>query len=504
MSNNSYKHGLGIISTLIILLGSGGCGNTYFYRVSDDLLAQKARTSYSEADFKSVIGSERVAVANFSAREQTLVNRNQRTLRDRELIGLLTGSNSWDQFQKFIEGRYDDLFGSDCNQGQCVSNKYPKIKGNIDLLKFADKHLEPLRREYALFTNGTVNLQCPVAQIQRPRDEQVALINRFNNFSEACRDLQKATNNLQELADPESKLGKISLKLINIEREMEAQKNFLDTAKKKYLDALNALKASKEKGPLDDTLNQAVKELETVGDLETSVLTNDYILKGLADAGKLEKIKEQKKLIDDLIQALKGNAPENAEPALALVTAFSGEKKEQSTNAMPLVSTLILQAEFLRLEGKRLEKNIARAQERIALYKKQRDAMYDETLYLYEASSSLENFNKDTSCVKKATVYQSFVSSSSDCRLALARALSNYSHAITLGRIEQEIIDYQLIAQGHDAVLDSSEIAFAQTDNLIKISIEQLAVIYAGGIKPEDIAAVAQALGVAAIAVGVY
>lgn len=89
------------------------------------------------------------------------------------------------------------------------------------------------------------------------------------------------------------------------------------------------------------------------------------------------------------------------------------------------------------------------------------------------------------------------------CRHLIAQRLISVLNAMTFGEAQQEQLDYQLIALGHDAALDSSEVAINQVDTLIRLPMTQLSKAYGSGITPQQLGNLINALGLGAIAVGV-
>jgi len=89
------------------------------------------------------------------------------------------------------------------------------------------------------------------------------------------------------------------------------------------------------------------------------------------------------------------------------------------------------------------------------------------------------------------------------CRELMVSALLRYANSWTLGRFVQEEMDYRVIGLRHLAVIDQSEVAFAQWENVLSVPIGQLVEYHSGGIRPEDVANLINALGLGAIGYGV-
>ncbi len=73
-----------------------------------------------------------------------------------------------------------------------------------------------------------------------------------------------------------------------------------------------------------------------------------------------------------------------------------------------------------------------------------------------------------------------------------------YANSWSIGRLSQEEIDYKILGLRHIAVLDNSENALAQWENLISIPVSQLVALHGSGITPDEIARFISALGTTA------
>lgn len=486
----------------------GGCAGTRLYRASEDASAQKAKNAIVAADLKNALAPERIALQEFKKREQEAVRRDQIGIRDLKLIALLSATDKehgWDFLQTEIEKRYDELINGTSKEGVEIQTK-------VGLVEVAQSTLDPHIRTYLMASEGKVKLQCrdPLPESQRPPD-RTDLAFTYYPFVDACKAYIEAGKNLDALQQKGGMLQVVATKIKEIERDQALFEENLFIAKKVYADALSASKAAKpEDGKIEGlaaSLKKSFDGLATTS--EFNALANDKILSRLLDEGKLEQVKKKKAAIDEVIQALQGNVDAEAKPALKRLSAISGLEKVLTAEPAPPVSALILQAEFLRLEASGIEKHVTRAKEKIALYMKKRATILDEIIFLNEATKAFDAFQalktlkNKKECPEKTTIHENFLSATKECRLHLAQGLSGFVNAMTFGKTEQELIDYQMIELGHDAALDDSETALVQTDNLIRVPLEQLAKIYSDGFKPEDLSNVIHALGLSAIAVRV-
>jgi hypothetical protein len=205
--------------------------------------------------------------------------------------------------------------------------------------------------------------------------------------------------------------------------------------------------------------------------------------------------------LESLIQSFDAEAAASGTTtAQERLTALRNLSDALSAPTMTPLTALILQSEHLRLEAGGIERHVARANERVALLRKKQASMVDEVRFLNSAQKALTDFSGAGRCAKQGSLYDTFLSTTANCRFLLAQALSDYVNAATFGKTEQELIDYQLIAQGHEAALDESETALAQTDNLMRVPASQLAKAYGGGLKSDEISNLVNALGLGAIA----
>jgi hypothetical protein len=473
-----------------------GCAGTRLYRASDDAVAQKAKNAIIAADLKSALAPERLALKEFNKREQEVVKRDQIGIRDLKLLAFLSGTNeesSWGTLRAEIRARYKLLIGD---------TKGKDIETQVRLAEDARRKLEPQIQNYFLATQGKIKLQCiePLPISQQPKPEELELKLSYDVFKDTCTAHIEARKKLDALLLRKGALADLLKRIEKIESEKALLEKTSNKSNENYSDALKESKDAKpEEGKLAIKLKVKFDELISIPKLDA--LANDNILGGLLEEGKLEQVKQNKAAIDEVIQSLKGNVTADSTPALKRLAAIS--RFEQALTADPAqpLSALILQAEYLRLEADNIEKRISRGKEKISLLKKKRDAMVDEIMFLNEATNSLDTFEKE--CPKKPVLYDSFRLATPNCRFLIAQGLSGYVNAVTFGKTEQELIDYQIIELGHDAALDDSETAIAQTDTSIRVPIESLAKIYSEGIKPEDLSNLIHALGLSAIAVRV-
>jgi hypothetical protein len=476
---------------------ASGCANTRLYNAADDALAKKAGDAVAAADLKSALVPERAAMQELSKREQEAVRRDQLGLRDRKVAAILSATKTefgWDFLDSELAGRQRVLAGS--------LEAARAIETAILQRDDAAAKLVLLRQNYLVLTRGRVSLSCPVSASQRPEaGSELAMAMR--PFENACTAFQKAATDLQA-ALSQGAIGGLTANIAEVDgarAEFELQ---LAASKSAYQQALAQSKA-KDQADKRSTLDTLKAKFDGLLNIpKPPALLGDKVLAKLTESAKLEKVLAERQALEDLIQAFDGQLPAqgatSAQERLAALRSLADASN--SPAALPLTA-LILQAEHLRLEAAGIDRSVSRAKERIALLRKKQAAMVEEVRSINSAQKAVADFSAASACGKRASLYDTFIATTPSCRFVLAQALSDYVNATTLGRVEQELIDYQLIAQGHEAALDESETALAQTDNLMRVPASQLAKAYGSGVRPEDISNLVNALGLGAIAVRV-
>jgi hypothetical protein len=318
------------------------------------------------------------------------------------------------------------------------------------------------------------------------------------------------------------------------ERNKAAYEAELKTAQAAYEDAKRGYDTA-VKGGQANQLNSLAGRVRTALDTLGSPLKSqnaeaaDKELKrlGVADLtlqGLVQALDERRRALTDLL----GPAPASETPTPATAAAGTSPGAATDTPAAPAgtplgraiaaslpsinaflskgqappVTALVLEAENLRLQSEGLKKRIAGADAQIALLMAERDAIRGEILWLSKAARSLDDLPR-ARCVMTGDLTADLQSLSPPCRESALRALIFYANSWNLGRVMEDQIRYMRIAARHAAVLDASDTALAQWQNLIAVPVSQLVAYHGSGIKTEDIAALLQALGVASIAAGV-
>ncbi|MGJ7538577.1 hypothetical protein [Variovorax sp. ZT5P30] len=488
--------GVAFAATMWMVVLSG-CSGVRLYRAGEDDVAKKAVTAIADADLKNALVPERVALKEFAKTEQEAVQRDQLARRDSRLVAWLSATSkdySWTSMQEHVTRRIDTLVGS---AGDSL-----RIEANVRLARESLDFLELEQQTYLAASKGML-LKCPTPSTQRPAPG-TELATSFRTFDNACKKHTTAIADLATaFASGGGELSRLAREIQEIKIAREDIAKAVTKAKQEYATALAATKAPSAGSDTSRALADLKAKFDKLGELPNAgKFSGDAVLSRLADAGALEQLKEKLRLIRELIASINGTKGAESQTATqkraAAVGALLGAL---TTEPAPPLTALLLQAEFLRQEAAGLELRIARADQKVELLGAKQASMQGELLFLNDVNKSLDQFSKQ--CPKVASLYESYRRANSNCKLLLARALAGYMNAATFGQTQQELLDYQLIALGHEIALDDSEVAFGQADSLIRLPVNQLSKAYGSGIKPEEIGNLVNAIGLGAIAVRV-
>jgi hypothetical protein len=266
--------------------------------------------------------------------------------------------------------------------------------------------------------------------------------------------------------------------------------NSITNAAKELTNALSQFDLSK--------VNGAANELEEIGfgDLRLS--------------GTITKLEQQKGAVMELIDLLieeKSNTnalkQSTGQPVLLFLAGLIPSLRKQLTDEHPNVGALLLKQQQFSMELEAVKRQLNHAQSRHQFLEDKRDCLVEELNYLipagYYASDLLTNINKVVSTQTNVLTFPAAIGHLDPNQSERAfDALLNYSLSWKLGRVGEELADYKVIAERHQAALDNSEIALMEWDNLIGVPLSQLVALLGSGIKVETIANLCNAIMVTA------
>lgn len=514
---------VGLVMTVLVI-GITGCAGAHLHHPDDEAAAKAAQKSFAEAELGKSLVAERANQANLLKRQLEVVKRDQSSLRDQKILAYIKANKkeySWDALIEDIDKRLTDLIGSPDNAA--------KITAELGNISDSVKQMALKRDQFSLRTGGKAVPECSVDGASKESAELASidsfLQNALNIFNEACKNYISAKKSLANALDSEKsilfktnqQLGQIADEQAELKKERKQNKDEYDSAVKAYKEASAV--------PVSGKIEEAAARLKAALDklakptAKLEKLADDPRFSALGLEGLVDKLSAHKAAVDTVISALQGDqGNSDAKPgpetqtALRIASLLSGFERRITTGKYPEVSILLLESEYLRLQLAAVEGRIARAKERVGLLEKKRDAMYAEVVNLgearkwFNAAYGVTPPNGKSECdITNSGLFVDFTAKSATprCKELVALTLVAYSNAWTFGRIPQEEMDYRLIASRHDSSLDASENALAQSENLIRIPIEQLVKLHSSGITAADIANIVNAVGLSAIAVRV-
>ena len=168
---------------------------------------------------------------------------------------------------------------------------------------------------------------------------------------------------------------------------------------------------------------------------------------------------------------------------------------------MPLAMPLLIRRniEQLKLEG--ATKEIALLETRVQLSAAITDALYLEAVQLWQASSKLGATGMIG--VLSVPVAKAFFSATEDQKEQLFYATAQYLDAINRLEAKWRKLEYQRIATFHEISLSYAEVNLKQWSSLIGSAVDQVAESAGDGIKPENVTALINSLGILWIGRGV-
>jgi hypothetical protein len=223
---------------------------------------------------------------------------------------------------------------------------------------------------------------------------------------------------------------------------------------------------------------------------------------GLCMEGTLAKVSEQQAAVSGILGFLADQTnslgqlvgiPTNSNRFVAgLLPAFKDAAKELTT---PRIGNLLLVQQQASVLIEEANRSISRADARLQMLTRKQDSLLREVVFLNIAQRRAAEVTNAPPADKALSAW--ITGLSPDKSRAAEEALVDYAISWSVGRVQEEEIDYGLIGLSHDTALDGTEIALMQWQNLIGIPLQQLVTYYGTGIKPETLAQVLSAVGIA-------
>ncbi|WP_374586485.1 hypothetical protein [Pseudoduganella sp.] len=492
---------------LLALAGLAGCGT--LHNAGNDRMAQGASKAFADAGIGKALEAERAALVKNQAERQALVKRSQLALRDASLALMVDGasvSSTWGSLESLAEQRIREIAGSAEVKLGAECGALSVARANLES---SAANVQQRRSQLAIMTSAIQDApefscarQPSVLPPHLAADPGLSAMVR--SYDDLCAAALKATQCISGLSAGDSGLLAAKRKeLAEIAQARESIATEVSNRRAQYKAALAAAdKQAATPGAaaqLAADLAQALEGLEKVQAKVASVKANP-VLSRLAEAGRLAALNEKKELLDGYIAALSGQGQGKGESSQAQhrVLLVAQLVNRASGKPAPPTAGILMEAELARQQAAAAQKRIERAAESERILRKQRDYLLDELGFLLDARASLAAAKP--ACTGKPLYVALNSGTANACSMHAAKALLSFSAAWTAGRVPTEQGDYLLLDQLELAALDESEAALLQTEAAVKAAMVQIVALHAGGIKPEDIAALAQALSLPVIA----
>ena len=491
-----------------------GCAGAHLYNKQNHETAQTAQTKFEEVNLGETLQGERARMTEILERELQVVRKHMLNTRDAELINIIGGTDkksSWGVLEKGINTRIVTLAQQDAE------------KINLTLLKIEEKEHQLSQQEESikLLVKGLTNkpkvtLSCtPGKIITEPPHE--GLTGLYEVYIKTCETLLEEQKKLQEFG---GKIGELVKTINNVEINLVKLKDDIKNKTNAYQSALSTFKAAKSKAPSDkveESTNKTAKN-NTQTDMVEELSRKLNMLGSVSDAGhalenlgfknfplmsKIVKLEEQRELVNTLLKDfVDDNAPApksewvaGADPARENFVGTLNVINKQLTTDLhyPKLSVLTLQNERLRLEIEGLKRRVSNDVARLALMKKQKASLLLELNSLTKSQAVIQEDPHLSSYCREMALNKAF-EDKLECREAIARVLLLYARSWSVGQVQQQEIDFMLTGLRHSAVLDHSEIALAQWENLIAVPVNQLVALHGSGITQEQLTRLGHAI----------
>jgi hypothetical protein len=494
-------------------LAASGCVGVHLYRKADHDLALKAQASFTDAKLTEMSTEERKRLDEMLQMELKASRRQLLATRDADLLAIVGETkNAWPNLADAIQARIEKLVGPRAAAAVIAAHNEADA---------AQDQLARTANAYgALRAASDPAPTCPPLTDLPSVSPKAKVI--FGLYQSGCQRYLSARDALAKAGGTGSLWAKLNEQAEAAERNKAAYESELKTVQAAYEAEKRQYDAAVKSGqgaPLASLADRVRGALETLGKPLTSAnaaaAEKELARLGVADLnlqGLVQVLEERRRALADLL----GPAPTDEKPdpaggkpaaptggplARAIAASLPSIDAFLSKGQAPPVTALVLEAENLRLQREGLKRRIAAADKQIALLFAERDAIREEVRWLTKASRSVAEVR--TNCKPTGDLAADLQSLLPSCRENGLRALIFYANSWNLGRVVEDQVRYTRIAGRHASALDASDTALAQWQNLIAVPMSQLVAYHGSGIKPEDIVALMQALGVGGIAVGV-
>jgi len=199
----------------------------------------------------------------------------------------------------------------------------------------------------------------------------------------------------------------------------------------------------------------------------------------------------------------KAAAAKPTQQLLAIVQTYPDVAGRFKAADVPSVNVLLLELAIQRLHYRRLQADRDTKKDVVAIRKLQRDAYADSTAAWIRVLDGVMRVS-DLDASLKANVAEAFNSAKPIDREHLAEVLVGYAVAKLSTEDRMNVLNSKLRDRYRAQSLEMTEIAIGTWNDLIRAPLSEITAYHEGGITSEELARLVNALGIMAIAVGVY
>jgi len=540
-----------------------GCGSLYLYDATNEKTAKEARDAFQKVEtaalFQHAASQLKGDLTNGQAAAQRLVAAAQ----DMSLATLIQGTphkRPWNELDALVRPRVNALLGT-----EEIANKFLE-RDDVDAwrrLHSTDLRsingvrltLEKLRESYR--TRGGIaknTCQDPEAHPmdeQSPSDDSDEGRTLYPLLEKACKDLADLLTseeqhralglnpeNLKkgEVAETYKLLRKLKEARADLKTAQEKLKVKLATLQGEYDSALAAAKQNPTAANLQADLKQAATNLtDYLKSLEDMTKVVGRVKEATGNTVDLDLIQQTIGMgvgyVGDLVQAqvlqtnLSALLTQAIDPAkqpeteadkraqayflltIRAVDAFARlEEISVEPTKVPSPNALLIGIAYQRYRQSIAKTSEALIDERLAARSAELDATIEELYQLWRASKASEKI-RTAPCGVEAVGFSDFASrckGNRDMELAAATALIAYDHAWSLGQTEQisAVMSDSAVRQRY--ALEMARVSAQAWFDLLAPALQELVAYGEGGLRQETIGNLISAIGLAAIAGGVY
>lgn len=334
----------------------------------------------------------------------------------------------------------------------------------------------------------------------------------------ACRGLKEQEDVLKETDDAlkrDRDYLTIAEQITELEGELKQSEAAAAALLEAYEDAKKKLVEAEREAATRTVAQQTAAtkaEVEAAqAKLGEAVKAIDSVVGASQQAAELVQVQVKTDLLETILsnaRALSGDpkatAAKPTQQLLAIVKKYPDVAGRLKAADVPPVNVLLLELAIQRLHYRRLQAGRDAKKDIVAILKLQREAHADSTASWIRVMDNVIKARDEERVDLRLVLFDSFTSSTPIGRQRIAEILVGYAFAKLSGEDRMNIVKAKLRDRYRAQSLEMTEIAVGTWNDLIRAPLSEITAYHEGGITSEEIARLINALGIMAIAVGVY